>query len=217
MKHPNDFGLQDVYSYETSNDLRNYYNDWAHAYDDFVTQTGYILPDKLADFITESVQEHEVMNVLDIGCGTGVLGKAVGDVLPNLIIDGIDISSSMLHIAKQVVDKSGKKYYATLYEADVTQSIPCPVNHYELLISAGTFTPGHLDSNHLFSFMPYLKKHGAVFISVNKQHYVEMNFAEKISQAQSAGIIDGFAYREVEAWDNENYSMKATLLFFVKM
>lgn len=123
----------------------------------------------------------------------------------------------MLEIARQAESTTGNKYYTTLYEADVTQSIPCLKDNYGLLVSTGTFTPGHLDCDHLFSFIPCLKQYGAAFVSVNKQHYIEMNFAEKIDQAQSSGVIAGFAYREVEAWANENYSMKAMLLFFVKM
>jgi predicted TPR repeat methyltransferase len=146
-----------------------------------------------------------------------VLGKAMCNVLPNLRIDGIDISSSMLDITRQLISAAGNKCYTTLYEADVTKDIPCVKDSYDLLVSTGTFTPGHLDCGHLLSFMPYLKQYGAAFVSVNKQHYIDMNFAEKISKVQSDGVIAGFAYREVEAWANKNYSMKAMLLFFVKM
>jgi predicted TPR repeat methyltransferase len=217
MKDPNDFGLQDVYSYKTSEDLRNYYNDWANSYDNFVQQTGYILPDKLADFIAENVNEEDKFTILDIGSGTGVLGESIKKVLPHLIIDGVDISSEMAQLADKKTATDGLKCYRYQYVSDITKEVFVSEEHYDVLVSTGTFTPGHLDCNDLLSMIKYLKKNGAVFISVNKQHYIDQRFAETLSEATRLGLISEMAFREVEAWDNENYSMKAMLLFFVKL
>jgi predicted TPR repeat methyltransferase len=217
MKDPNDFGLQDVYLYKTSDDLRNYYNDWAHSYDDFVEQTGYILPDKLADFIAENVNEEDKFTILDIGSGTGVLGESIKKVLPHLTIDGVDISFEMSQLADKKTTASGSKCYRYTYVSDATKEVFASKESYDLLVSTGTFTPGHLDCSHLLSMVQYLKKNGAVFISVNKQHYIDQRFADTLSEAVGSGMISEVAFREVEAWNNEKYSMKAMLIFFVKL
>jgi hypothetical protein len=47
MKTPDDFKVNTVYSYDTPNDLKNYYNDWAHEYEDYTEQVNYILPQKV--------------------------------------------------------------------------------------------------------------------------------------------------------------------------
>lgn len=211
MKNPNDFGLQDVYSYGTSADLRNYYNDWAHEYDDFVANTGYILPSKLADFIAENVNENDKFTVLDIGSGTGLLGEQIKKVLPHLIVDGVDISHSMNALSRS------KNCYRSLITADATHEVFCKDESYDLIVSTGTFTPGHLNCGHLIVLARCLKPNGAAFVSVNKDEYIDGDYEATLNRAADAGIIGRFAYREVEAWNNENYSKKAMLLFFVKL
>lgn len=72
-----------------------FYSPFAHSYEDDVKQFAYHAPEELATLVLSSLQNHEDMKtVLDIGCGTGLVGKPFLE--KGYIVDGIDISRAMM-------------------------------------------------------------------------------------------------------------------------
>ncbi len=214
MKTPNDFNIQTVYSYSGPDDLKNYYNDWAHQYEDYTNQVNYILPQKVAEIFSLYSPKKE-SNVLDIGCGTGLLGIYLAKINLGLWIEGIDISRSMAQIALSKTRSNFKPVYNWLVIEDFKTNKLLLENYYDAITSAGTFTSGHLDSSDLIKSLLYLKKDGIAILSIKEDHFYNDNFKETISNLQQDCIIDDIKYHEVNSYDS-SFEAKSIILKFVK-
>ncbi len=73
----------------------------------------------------------EKLDVLDLGCGTGLCGKAFQPITKQ--ITGVDLSSKMLQKAKE------KNIYTSLIQADVNQSFQQINSTFDLIVSADVF------------------------------------------------------------------------------
>ena len=89
----------------------------------------------------------------------------------DIVIDGVDISADMLAVAAE------KSLYQDLYEVDLTGDITCLPTGYAAIISAGTFTHGHLGSEPLRHLIRHCRAGGVFCIGVNQQHYQTHDFA----------------------------------------
>ena len=75
------------------------YNEWAQGYDDDLTSWSYQAPTVVA--ATVVTRHPEAGSALDVGCGTGLVGRALrtrgftGQIL------GLDISQASIEIARQ--------------------------------------------------------------------------------------------------------------------
>jgi SAM-dependent methyltransferase len=117
--------VDDAYSLETPDDSVRLYADWADSYDtDFVSEQGYIYHQNVADLL---VRKRADINgaVLDVGCGTGVVGVALQHGGFS-VIDGIDISAQMLDKAKEKAGSDGIAVYRSLIQADLTKPLDIP-------------------------------------------------------------------------------------------
>ena len=97
--------------------VQSYYDDLAARYDDTLAQWQYRAPDDVSALLAPHLAEEA--RVLDIGCGTGLLGKALRG-RGAWVIDGIDISAASLEQAGQ------RGCYARLMRQDL-QRLPLPV------------------------------------------------------------------------------------------
>ena len=80
-------------------------------------------------------------------------------------VDGVDISAEMLNVAQT------KGVYANLYESDLTQKLPVEDGAYAGVVSAGTFTHGHVGPDALEAVLTVLRPDGRLVISVNAKHW----------------------------------------------
>src|SRR5688572_7843379 len=92
------------------------YDQWANGYDDDLASWSYQAPTVVAETV---VSRHLTAgSVLDVGCGTGLVGRALrargfaGQIL------GLDISPASIEIARQ----SGA--YGSVEHADLQQRLP---------------------------------------------------------------------------------------------
>ena len=76
-----------------------------------VDDLAYRVPQRLAALVRGQIGE-ACLDVVDLGCGTGLVGDALGTAARSLV--GIDLSSQMLEVARR------KGRYLRLYEADVS-------------------------------------------------------------------------------------------------
>lgn len=76
-----------------------------------VDELGYRVPELLAALVRS--QGRSGLDALDLGCGTGLVGTALGSLARSLA--GVDLSPRMLEVAAR------KGCYATLYDADIAQ------------------------------------------------------------------------------------------------
>ncbi|OYX44013.1 MAG: SAM-dependent methyltransferase [Rhodobacterales bacterium 32-67-9] len=173
--------VEGAYALRTPEDSVRYYGDWAKSYDsDFAADMDYRSPDKVAEAFAALGGTGPV---LDVGAGTGLVAEALArrGVTP---VDGIDISAEMLAVA------AAKGVYRATILADLTGVLPIENSVYSGVISAGTFTHGHVGPA-AFHELLRVATAGAVFAAtVHSAVYEAGGFA-----AEFAGLgdrIEGF-------------------------
>ena len=121
-------------------------------------------------------------SVLDVGCGTGLVGVSLSQ-LGFVHLDGLDFSSHMLKEAQR------KGVYRELIQADLNESLDLTPSTYGAAISCGTFTHGHVDANALDRIAPLLKP-GAIFAcTIHQAVWEAAGFARTLERLGSNGTL----------------------------
>lgn len=200
--------LEEAYALATPDDSRELYARWAATYEsDFVRGSGYIIPDQVAEEFADVAGRLDGP-VLDVGCGTGLVAVALlrdtaGEGV-EWVIDGVDISTAMLAVAATKRRLDGNPIYRQLLEADLTTDLrdrdDLVAGSYAGVLSAGTFTHGHLGPESLRALIP-LGRTGAIFaIAINAEHFQDHGFAEVLADERAAGRIRNLDPRIVEIY-----------------
>lgn len=63
----------------------------------------------------------DVNNIVDLGCGTGLLGELIVNDLPWVELYGVDLSERMVDISRRRKSKAGKTIYSSVVRADASQ------------------------------------------------------------------------------------------------
>ncbi len=178
MPKPSEPSLDGAYALETPEDNRRLYRDWAKDYDqDFAARSGY----RFARLIARAyLTAGGTWPALDVGCGTGLIGA---DLPAGAIIDGVDISAEMLAVARD------KGLYRALIEADLTARPNLGTGGYAGLLSAGTFTHGHVGPEVLAQLLDAITIGGVVAISSHSAYFASTNFQGHLDDLQRAGRI----------------------------
>jgi ubiquinone/menaquinone biosynthesis C-methylase UbiE len=164
--------LNDAYSLKTPEDSIKLYKKWAKTYDEeFALSSDYLSPQKISDFFIKHSKDTDTP-ILDVGAGTGLVGEFLSIKGKKEII-GIDISSEMLHQAKL------KECYSSLIEADITKKIPLKENSLGAVVSAGTFTHGHVGPEAFDELLRITKPGGLFVLSINSKVFIKGGFQEK--------------------------------------
>ena len=188
MNKKRKLNLDDAYAVKTPADSVRLYGEWAETYDaEFVEPEGYVAYLRVAELL---VRQRSLINgaVLDAGCGTGIVGVSLREVGIE-VIDGIDISPQMLAEAGKKKTKDDFPVYRNLIAADLTKRLDIPDSQYAGLISAGTFTHGHLGPDSLDELWRVAASGAVCAIGVRSTHYVAMDFGEKLSVDVAKGTI----------------------------
>ena len=165
-------GYQEAYSLKTPEDSIKLYKKWAETYDkNFALNTNYLSPIKICSFFNKHSRNTDTP-ILDVGAGTGLVGECLSKSGNKKII-GIDISPEMLKQAKL------KRCYSSLVEADVTKKIPLKSNSIGAIVSAGTFTHGHVGPNAFDELLRVTKPGGLFVLSINSKVFIKCGFQEK--------------------------------------
>jgi predicted TPR repeat methyltransferase len=204
MKTPEDFSIHLAYSYDKPEDLARYYNDSAKEYDDYVRSVGYILPRLVAEKAIGLIRESDV--VIDVGCGTGLLGVELNLLNCNLQIHGFDVSPMMILCAYEKRNIDQRRCYEKLHQIDATTENPISKNKYSFMVSSGTFTTGHLDGNHLSRIVNLMKNNSFAVFSVKSDHYYESNFMDSIKGLEKNKSIELIDILEVDSYENPRYT-----------
>lgn len=191
-KPPGQSILENAYKLATPGDNAAYYNAFAPTYDsEFVAQMGY----QYSRAIAAAYRRHATPDdtpIADIGCGTGLVAMELA--LPNIPIDGMDISPEMLAVAGQ------KSLYRTLTTVDLTG--PLIPNTYGAVLSAGTFTHGHLGPEPLRGLLEIARKGALFIIGVNQHHFAAKNFANVLDAMVAGDEITPVKLTEVMIYSN---------------
>ncbi|TLP40783.1 methyltransferase domain-containing protein [Arcobacter arenosus] len=154
------------YSSEYARDLFDRYADYFEEH--LVNSLKYKVP----NIIKEKLKPLNLSNnskVLDLGCGTGLMGKTIVDIFPNLV--GVDISSKMINETRK------KEIYNKLYTNDINDFLFKNLDYFDLIIAADVFIYlGELE-NIFTCVKKSLNKNGyfifttEILNNVNKENY----------------------------------------------
>jgi SAM-dependent methyltransferase len=189
--------LENAYKLATPDDNKAYYDAFASSYDaDFATALGWHYPRAIAAIYLERATRQD-RPIADIGCGTGLVAEALGS--PPQDIDGIDISEEMLRKAGH------KQLYRRTLRVDLTADLTPIRNDYGAVVSAGTFTSGHLGPEPLEPLLG-IARPGALFvIGVNKAFFLTARFEPAVRDMEARGVIAGLTMIEVPMYDRAGH------------
>lgn len=195
--------LNRAYSLKTPADSKRLYADWADTYDsDFIESRGYVYHLRVVElFVNEDPQIKGP--VLDVGCGTGIVGVALRDHGIE-VVDGIDISPEMIAKSCDKKTEAGGSIYRNLIEADLSKSIDIEDNVYAGLISAGTFTHGHLGPESLDELWRVTAPGGVCVVGINAKHYDLLGFGDKIADDVANSRITNPEFSDVQIYSSES-------------
>jgi len=131
--------------------------------------------------------------------GFGSMGTLHANQLRH--IDGVDISPEMLHVASTKLRVDTKPVYDQLFEADLTEPISFAEAKYDVAISAGTFTHGHLGPDALINVLSTLRPGGLMVVGINKEHFGAKGFEAALQKATDSELISSPVFTEVQIYD----------------
>ena len=202
--------LERAYELGTPDSHISFYRDFAETYDStFAAGLGYIYPAGIVASL--AAQDRPEGAILDIGCGTGLVAAAIRRSEPDAVIDGVDISAEMLEKAREKGD------YRNLMQADLTADLSHVSTGYAAIVSAGTFTFGHLGPDVIPGMIDLCRAGAAAALGVNAGFFAEKGFEQALEGLCAAGRIDAVVLHEVPIYDGrdrEHGNDKALILEF---
>jgi predicted TPR repeat methyltransferase len=108
------------------------YDDWASGYDDDLASWSYQAPEVVAEIVVS--RQPTAGLVLDVGCGTGLVGRALRARGFEGQLRGLDISQESLEVAR----RSGA--YDSAEHADLQQPLPVQDDSVDALVCVGVMT-----------------------------------------------------------------------------
>ena len=110
-------------------EVTNLYAEWAECYDSDLNEFGYVAPQLATDAFASLANDTNAL-IYDAGCGTGIVGKLLGEKGFNNIV-GADFSDEMRKLAENT------NAYTRLEYADYGKAVDCTDNTYDAIISVG--------------------------------------------------------------------------------
>ena len=197
--------LENAYKLSTPEDNVDYYDAFASTYDmDFADALGWHYPSAIAAAYRDAASKSDTP-IADIGCGTGLVASALN--LPREQVDGIDISDEMLRVAEE------KQLYRSLYKVDLTKALDEIANDYGAVLSAGTFTSGHLGPEPLESLLGIARARALFVIGVKKAYFQEADFEPVLRKMETGGRIKDLQVAEVPMYAKTGHDHSADTAF----
>jgi len=189
--------LEKSYKLSTPEDNADYYDEFASTYDsEFADVLGWHYPAAIATVYRDAATKTD-MPIADIGCGTGLVARALN--LPRDQIDGMDISAEMLRSSEE------KNLYRSLYRVDLTKSLDLIANDYGAVLSAGTFTFGHLGPEPLESLLKIARANALFVIGVRKTYFKEAGFEPVLRDIEARRLIKDLRVAEVPMYSKPGH------------
>lgn len=165
--------LDKVYKAEYK-DPKDLYRDWADTYDSELTQNEYITPSRTANALA-IFASNKSAPILDFGCGTGLSAEALISC-DFSTIDGIDISSEMIEIARE------KGIYRNLECFNPDKSIPVKKNEYSIITAIGVISVGAAPISIFDQVFDLLPQNGLFAFSFNEHSLMVPEYSLKVEQ-----------------------------------
>lgn len=157
------------------------YDEWSLTYEqDLVGNLGYT-GHLIAANALAGVAPNKAASIIDIGCGTGLVGQEL-KALGYFRIDGIDISEDMLNVARP------KAIYNKLVSGDLMKTTVIEAGAYQAAVCAGSFAPGHLGPECYPEIIRMVQPGSPIVIFMNGAHFVEDGYQAHIDRLAQSGV-----------------------------
>ncbi len=139
--------------------VKRLFDEFADHFDSSLEKIDYNAPEQLATLAKQLLEDdNSMLDIIDIGCGTGLSGIQFKPLAHKLI--GVDISPRMLDVAKQ------RGIYDELEERDFLDTLVRHQDDTDIIVSADTFPYlGDLEATFLAATST-LKKNGLFLFTV---------------------------------------------------
>lgn len=171
--------LSNIYSVEGSENLRNYYDQWADSYDEELAESDYRTPERCAQALARHLADPDAP-VLDFACGTGLSGVAL-HAAGFRVIDGMDISEGMLRQAR------AKGVYRQLSQPAPDAVLDVCGQGYAAIVASGAISPGAAPPTNIDGALDSLTAGGLLVISLNDHAIEDGGYKARLDAAVAAG------------------------------
>ncbi|ANY06970.1 class I SAM-dependent DNA methyltransferase [Pseudonocardia sp. HH130630-07] len=175
--------LERAYALTGPDDARALYDEWAATYDADLAAgaQSYVAPSVTADAVVAAAGTGG--EVLDAGCGTGLVGAALHERGVGTI-DGIDLSPGMLERARAT------GAYRELREADLTAALELPDDRYDVVVCVGTLTHAHVGPAAIGEFARVVRPGGYVVATVLDDVWEAGGYRAEIDRLAAADVFE---------------------------
>ena len=190
-----------IYKLTSKKEVLDYYTKWAanNQFNKDMIIWNYTAPVNAANLLNKYIINKNI-NILDAGCGSGLVGEKLKKLGYTNII-GVDFSQDMLDLVK-------KEIYQHLELIDLNKNLKYQDNYFDAITCVGTFTYGHVKANALEEFIRITKQNGLICFTINEGIYEEYEFDKKIKELSDKKNwnmkeffkSDYIASKDVNAW-----------------
>jgi predicted TPR repeat methyltransferase len=191
-----------------SKEVAGYYDSWAKKYNEDLEEWDYRAPTYAAELLQTYVPRSQT--ILDAGCGTGLIGKALKRAgYEN--ISGIDVSSTSLNIAEQL------NIYNCLLAHDMQQPLPFSEDNFDALICIGVLTYIENSRSLFKEFCRIVKPGGYLVFSQRSDLFDSLCFRNIIASLEEERIWSKINISEPQAYlpNNKDFTDKVQAIFCI--
>ena len=164
-----------IYQLKSKEKVLDYYHNWTKKgeYNKDMVAWNYEAPQNAVFLLNKHAMDKKI-NILDAGCGTGLVGKELKKYGFNSLT-GVDFSQDMLDLIPTGI-------YHTIDLIDLNEPLKYEDNTFDALLCVGAFTYGHVKAHALNEFIRIIKNQGLICFTINEGIYKEYEFDKKIDE-----------------------------------
>jgi predicted TPR repeat methyltransferase len=187
--------LSRAYTLDSPSAATTLYSEWAATYDRDLTSALYASPTAAVRALLQHLPagagaSTKPLDVLDAGCGTGLVGEHFARAMQTshgrpFFIDGLDLTPSMLQAAAQ------KGIYRNLDRADLNAFLPLESGSYDIVLCVGTLTKGHVGPNVLSEFVRVARRAtgGLIVATVHEDIWESGGYKAEVDRLGGNGVV----------------------------
>ena len=177
--------------------IAEHYDELSSHYEEIYLRAGWHDPLKCAELAKDCVKDNaEVSTVLDMGCGTGLVGQYLKERgFKNII--GVDASRGMLDKAQE------KGSYTELIELFLGAPTTFPEslqNRFDVITASGILAEGHLDNQVFDEMLLALKTGGVTVFATRTMYLTKYDYISKMNELEEQG-----KWKKINEWTFDRY------------
>ncbi len=172
---------QETYEAKNPEELSQAYKKWAPMYEhDTVKRMGYVAP-TMASRLLDNYLESQESSIMDAGCGTGLVGKALTEL-------GYSKLEAMDYCEHMLAEADKKNIYGNMMQVDMNQPLEIPDNSYDASICVGAFTYAHLGPDAFNELARITRPEGFVCFTVRDGAYQQYGYRARMLEMEHLGV-----------------------------